>query len=175
MIIGTSLVELIPVTKGLIITLSPTCTGDISHTLVIYGLLMLINYQHAFWAACILVVIPNGFIPCIGLSWSMAISTMLPCSSPKFQGDWFFSSIPQRELQIDICTLMIYIYTLAISIDIYILYVHYRYMRSYVHISWIFPVAKSSDFPIAVPSEAQKTGEKSRAGTRVSYPIMSFW
>ena len=38
------------------------------------------------------------------------------------------------------------------------------------HISGIFPVAKSSDFPIAVPSEAQKTGEKSRAGTRVSYP-----
>ena len=86
-----------------------------------------------------------------------------------------FVRIPQRELQIDICTLMIYIYiyTLAISIYIYTLYVHYRYIweAMYIyHISGIFPVAKSSDFPIAVPSEAQKTGEKSRAGTRVSYP-----
>ena len=148
--------------------------------------LWLMNYQHAFWAACMLVVIPNGFIPCIGLSWSMAISTMLPCSTPKFQGDWIFSCFvrvhfvftsfvfPKENCRlIYVHSWYIYIYTLAISIYIYTLYVHYRYIweAMYIyHISGIFPVAKSSDFPIAVPSEAQKTGEKSRAGTRVSYP-----
>ena len=97
--------------------------------------LWLMNYQHAFWAACMLVVIPNGFIPCIGLSWSMAISTMLPCSTPKFQGDWIFSCFvrvhfvftsfvfPKENCRlIYVHSWYIYIYTSYLYI-----YIHYMY------------------------------------------------